>query len=583
MKEMSLQNKIVVSIAVALSLSAILLSIFYIDAYKESAQKEMFFKAKAIGQMAENARVAAGEALSTYKAMNLTDMLEDATSDLEGLTVGSDAYFTKLRQTRYYNAGIPVVWAFKAAERHSEESNFYFKPTRFNARNKAYEPVTAVEKELLRELQSSGKLEVSAIDPESNSLLYMRTVKLTQNCLVCHGGADDDPTRPGTMTDPIGFTKDGKRIGDMHGAFQIIMDLAPLDKSVGEMQMSAIGMSIAIVLASCLLVVFFIRKSVVNPMRDITGNMTDGADQVTSASEQVSTSSQSLAEGATEQASSMEQTSASVKEIADRSRQNAENSKAATDLMGDMNRLVDNGSQSMDKMVNAITSIKESSGEVSKIIKVIEEIAFQTNLLALNAAVEAARAGEHGKGFAVVAEEVRNLAQRSATAAKDTASLIEGSTTKADEGVNIVDEAVEALKAIAESAQKVNSLVSDIADSSMEQSTGVDQVSEALAEIDRIIQQNASVAEESAAASEELSAQADSLRTMIQDMQGVIAGGNNGHTTNGASRRLLAQPVKAGSSGNGHANTHLQPKAKAQASKAVNGDDFPMDDDFKDF
>ncbi len=577
MKDMSLQNKIVISIVTALALSAIALSVFYINAYKESALDEMHFKAKAIGKMAENARLAAGDALSTYNAFNLEEMLDEAVSSLKGLAVGSDSYFAKLRQTRYYNTSIPVIWAFKAAQAGSEESHFIFKPTRFNARNKAYEPVTKTEKELLRDLQSSGKLEVSGIDPESNALLYMRAVKLTKDCLVCHGSANDDPTRPGTMTDPVGFPKDGKRVGDMHGAFQVIMDLAPLDKNVGDIKFAALGMSVVIVFVSCLLVVFFIRRSVVNPMHSITSDMTDGANQVTSASEQVSTSSQSLAEGATEQASSMEETAASVKEIADRAKQNADNSRAATDLMNDMNRLVNNGSQSMDRMVNAITSIKESSGEVSKIIKVIEEIAFQTNLLALNAAVEAARAGEHGKGFAVVAEEVRNLAQRSATAAKDTASLIEGSASKSDEGVSIVDEAVEALKAIEESAKKVNSLVSDIAESSIEQSTGVDQVSEALAEIDRIIQQNASVAEESAASSEELSAQADSLREMIQNMQDVITG-NAGDNGNGTSRRLLAPPKQTAAPVH---VSHPQPATKTR--KAEHEDAFPLDEDFKEF
>jgi len=250
----------------------------------------------------------------------------------------------------------------------------------------------------------------------------------------------------------------------------------------------------------------------------------------------VSESSQALAQGSTQQASSLEETTAAMKEMADKVRGNASASTEAAGLMDEMGRLVNDGNQSMSRMIDAINAIKKGSDEVSNIIKVIEEIAFQTNLLALNAAVEAARAGEHGKGFAVVAEEVRNLAQRAGSAAKDTATLIAQSAVRSEEGVQIVDVVADSLTKISESAKNAGALIRKIAGASTDQAQGVDQVSEAVAQIDKVTQSNASVAEESAAASEELSAQADSLKEMIVNLKAVIDGSSGARKSGGGER-----------------------------------------------
>ena len=283
---------------------------------------------------------------------------------------------------------------------------------------------------------------------------------------------------------------------------------------------------------------YYVGRSITRPINHIINSLKEGSNQVTSASNQISSSSQSLAQGASEQASSLETTAASLEQIASMTRQNADNANSANSLMQDGRRDVDAGSRSMEEMIKAMNSIKESSNEISKIIKVIEEIAFQTNLLALNAAVEAARAGEHGKGFAVVAEEVRNLAQRSATASKDTASLIENAVSKANDGSEIVQKAAKALDAISESTKKVGDLVSEIAAASNEQSKGVEEVNQAVSQMDSVTQQNASSAEESASASEELSAQAESMNDVVNDLVGIISGNKD---KTGTTRQLTSQ------------------------------------------
>ncbi len=249
----------------------------------------------------------------------------------------------------------------------------------------------------------------------------------------------------------------------------------------------------------------------------------DATQQVASASGQISSGSQSLAQGANEQASSLEEVSASLEEMSSMSRQNADNALAAKNLAGEADAHARTGTEAMQRMSSAINKIKESSDQTAKIVKTIDEIAMQTNLLALNAAVEAARAGEAGRGFAVVAEEVRNLAQRSAQAAKNTADMIGESVKNAGEGVKISDEVSVSFDKIATSSKKVNDLIAEIAAASKEQAQGIKEVNDAISQMDKVTQQNAANAEESASASEELSSQAQELQAMVGQFR--IAGG----------------------------------------------------------
>lgn len=257
-------------------------------------------------------------------------------------------------------------------------------------------------------------------------------------------------------------------------------------------------------------------RKMADNLNDVMTHIQTASEQVAAGSKQVSEVSISLSQGATEQASSIEQLSASMEEIASQTKQNAENATLASQLaeMTRTNAIL--GSEQMNEMLKAMDGINTSSESISKIIKVIDEIAFQTNILALNAAVEAARAGQHGKGFAVVAEEVRNLAARSANAAKETTGMIEDSVKKVGNGTKIASETAEALKTIVRDVEKVTNLVGNIATASSEQAVGVNQVNQGIMQVSQVVQGNSATSQEGAAASEELSSQADLLQEQVQ-------------------------------------------------------------------
>ena len=265
-----------------------------------------------------------------------------------------------------------------------------------------------------------------------------------------------------------------------------------------------------------------ITRQITEPIKKVVKELTSAFSQLADAAGQISGSSQNLAEGSSEQASSLEETSSTMEEMSSVTAQNAKNAGEAAKLVKMCSSSADNGNKAVDEMNTSMGEINISSKKIAEITKVIDGIAFQTNLLALNAAVEAARAGEHGKGFAVVAEEVRNLAQRSATAAKDTTALIDDCVNKASKGVELTGKCNDALQDIVANVKKATVLTEEITNASSEQSEGISQVNVAVQQMDQVTQQIAASSEESASASEEMSAQAHTLKDQVDILSKLV-------------------------------------------------------------
>ena len=444
---------------------------------------------------------------------------------------------------------------------------------------------TAIEKSEKLDLDDSTKAALASVEQPLNEYTKLAS-ELAKKAI-------QDPA-----AGESGMADFGKRFQDlersMSTASGLIESRAEAIKASAEaskklfLNFLFVGIGVSILLLN--VVGWIVAKSIPRSFMLLIDRLAIGAAQIESASGHIASSSESLASSTTEQAASLEETSASLEEIASMTKNNAENSREAKDLTGAMREVADTGASDMDKMAHAMAAIKESSNNIAKIIKTIDEIAFQTNILALNAAVEAARAGEAGMGFAVVAEEVRNLALRSASAARETAEKIEDSIQKSSAGVQINAKVSQSLADIVSKARQADELVAQISIASNEQSQGIDQINSSVSQMDAMTQNNAAGAEESANVSADLRTQSTQLTQLVQELQTLVGG----KSSSAKRSSKIKSPLKTKKTQ--LASSRRVTESKTQSSKPANRaltnkdskstahrDAIPLEDEFQDF
>jgi methyl-accepting chemotaxis protein len=507
--------------------------------------------------------------------------------------------------TDFYNT-VPIVAAWKSVEGAAKRSGVEFfipVPPSQTARN----PQHASRPEFAAAFSAfeKGEAEYFFQDRSRNELLLARPVHLRASCLACHGDPAKSPTGDGK--DILGFPMEGMHLDDIHGAFVLKAKIGhdPVVMATIKMMILGGGIVLVAVLGGFF---FFNQRSIVRHLAAAIRQIEASSIQTSATATEMAASSQSLAEGASEQAASLEETSASLEEMSSMTKRNTQNTKSVKDFTAQSRQLAESGAQSTRDVAAAMNSIRAAStelrdamnaikaagGDVSKSVRVIDEIAFQTNLLALNAAVEAARAGEAGRGFAVVADEVRNLAQLSAKAARETADRIEASILRSEEGVRVTDKVNASIAEVTTKsqqlevkladilahAQQVDEQVAQIAEAEAEQSIGIAQVNSAVSQMDKVTQGNAASAEECAAAAEELNAQAQAMKDAVGELLKLVGG--NTVSTAPAEKTLRAKPVTA--TCNGHSTKILPPEREpVPAITASRRGEIPLDGDFKDF
>ncbi len=455
---------------------------------------------------AENAR-------KSVSAMRQNKVFDDA--GLSAEVAGTSDY----RNTRIYQT-VPVVAAWTSIADVAQRQGYEFRIPADHPRNAKNQP-TADEEVILQKIQKENLEEYFAEDKQAGELIYARPIHLGADCMLCHGDPATSATHNGK--DLLGFRMENWHVGDQHGLFLLRSKLDRVDAAVSAGMLQTLYWLIPLsVLVGILVYVVITRIS--NRLWALTQSVANSSEQVTSAAAQISAASQSVAEGACQQAASLGETSAATEEITSMTHSNSNSSREAADEVARVNNQVAESNTRMGEMIISMRDIEDSSGKISKIIKIIDEISFQTNILALNAAVEAARAGEAGAGFAVVADEVRSLAMRSATAAKDTANLIEDSLAKSRGGSVKLKQVVGIFGGITESSAKLKLLIDQVNAGSSEQTQGIQRIVQAIHKMDQMTQSSAAAAEENAAVSGELSGQAAAMNDIVRDLRSVVEG-----------------------------------------------------------
>jgi len=446
---------------------------------------------------------------------------------------------------RLYDA-IPVVAGWASAKAAAKREGIDFRITAFQARDPDNDPNSDRENgpfrtrlltDLEAQVKAGGTDSLSRIDEANNNLHYLRAIRLDESCMSCHG--DPATSKTGDGKDIAGFKMENWRAGDTHGAYELVLPLAPCDAQIAAFLGEGLLFALPVIVVALGAFWFMLQRALRRPLQRFTAQLQDVAEgkgdltkrlamdradeigeagswfdrfvsrihdtivnvlnltgDVDGAARMISKESQRLAHGASQNAATIQEINASLEEIVQQAEKTATACGEAAAGAVRARESATRGNEEVRRLDQAMAAIQESSATVTRIVGVIQDVSFQTNLLALNAAVEAARAGEAGKGFAVVAEEVRNLAQRSATAATETKQLIEEACRRAENGARITAEVTRALGDIDVQTAQVSTSLAGVVEATSSQRQGVDQVTHGVTALSQTTQDNAASAEE---------------------------------------------------------------------------------------
>ncbi len=472
---------------------------------------------------------------------------------------------------------VPIVASMQTAEAKAKESGFTFKVPKEFPRNPKNAPDEA-ELKVLRELQARasepGNPSSWFEDKKLNATRYFRAIRLTGECLACHGDPSTSKALWGNDQglDPTGVKMEGWKVGEIHGAYEVSMSLQEMDQALGALTWWIVGCALAGALAALGVIYWLLRNRIfarleaatarmrqvsdgdltarvedsredelrdgfeafntmTDRLRDLVVQIQEGSTNILGAAGEISSGNADLSRRTEQQAASLEETASSMEEFTSTVSQTAQNAQAANQDATRTRSVATEGAENVNHLVSSMAEINRSAERIAEIIGVVDEIAFQTNLLALNAAVEAARAGEQGRGFAVVAAEVRNLAKRSADAAKEIKGLIRDSVTKAANGAQVAESAGRTMREVVDSVQRVTDLIQEISAAAQEQSRGIQEINKAVTQMDSMTQQNAALVEEAAASAESLDDQARVLSDLVGQFRTGQSTGSRGSKT----------------------------------------------------
>ena len=469
--------------------------------------------------------------LNTAKAFDMDRLLAEVRSG------------KKLQETTIYGT-IPIVSAWNAINGLAQERGYKLRAPNRDPRNKDNLP-TPEEAAILDMFEKQGLKEYQTYDAATDQIVYARPIVISADCLSCHGHPDNSPTGDGR--DILGFPMENLKVGDIRGAYVLKSPMTQVNKAVSAGTISLALWTLPVTIVAVIGFGFFNRRAIVNPLTDAIAKLRQTASTASLTSAEIARSSNEVAEGAGVQAASLVETSASMEEISSTTKTSAESARQAAAQAATAAEAAAAGDAAMNEMNQAISQIQQSTIKTAEVVKAIEAIAGQTNMLALNATIEAARAGDAGKGFAVVANEVRSLAMRSAEAARSTADLIKESVNRSEAGAAISTRVATQLGQIATAAKEASALVTEIANTAIEQASGVEQVNQAVNEMDKVTNRNAEAARQSATAAEGLRSQSQNLDNVVDTLSSLVGLSKPADTTNSP----LADPTSTGSTSTG--------------------------------